>query len=260
MPERSEEAPRARRLAASVALAVVLLATAAGVIAARRGADRGGGSVGAPTAGTASASAVEAAVGSLRPPSPERVFAEFGGRSSLPVVLETDHGPIDCVLDGDRAPRGVSLFVALATGRARWLEAETGALREDPLYRDLTFHRAIPGVLVQSGCPVGDGSGHPGYRIEVEAGPDDAERLRQPGALGLARYTPPPHRVDPHPPPPGHVLGSQFFIGLVDMSHLAGQVTVLGRCGNLDRVASIARAVRRGEPRPRLERVTVAVR
>ena len=260
MPERSEEAAKAWRLAASVALAVVLLVAVAGVLAARRGAGRGRGSVGAPPAGISSASAAEGTAGSLGPPVPERIFAALGGRRSLPVVLETDHGPIDCVLDGDRAPHGVSLFVALATGRARWREAETGRILEAPLYRDLTFHRAIPGVLVQSGCPVGDGSGHPGYRIEVEAGPEDPERLRQPGALGLARYTPPPYRKDPHPPPPGHVLGSQFFIGLVDMSHLAGEVTVLGRCGDLERVASIARAVRRGEPRPRLERVTVEPR
>ncbi|MBN2192517.1 MAG: peptidylprolyl isomerase [Polyangiaceae bacterium] len=260
MPERSEAAPRAWRLVASVALAVLLLVAVIGLLAARRGAGRGGGAVVAAPAGASSASAAAGNAGLLGPPSPERVFAGLGGRRNLPVVLETDHGPIDCVLDGDRAPRGVSLFLALATGRARWREAETGALREDPLYRDLTFHRAIPGVLVQSGCPVGDGSGHPGYRIEVEAGPDDADRLRQPGALGLARYTPPPYRTDPHPPPPGHVLGSQFFIGLVDMSHLAGQVTVLGRCANLDRIASIARAVRRGDPRPRLERVTVEAR
>ncbi len=256
MPERSVAAPRAWRSAALAGLVLVLLVAAARLLAARHGAaPRGAGTTVDPLASTA-AGAAEA----LGPPSPERVFAELGGRRNLAVVLETDHGPIECVLDGDRAPRGVSLFVALATGRARWQEAETGALREEPLYRNLTFHRAIPGVLVQSGCPVGDGSGHPGYRIEVEAGAQDAERLRQPGVLGLARYTPPPYRTDPHPPPPGHVLGSQFFIGLVDMSHLAGQVTVLGRCGNLERVASSARAVRRDQPRPRLERVTVAVR
>jgi peptidyl-prolyl cis-trans isomerase A (cyclophilin A) len=176
----------------------------------------------------------------------------------IKITLQTDHGDIACELDAQRAPQAVALFVGLATGRARWKHPQTGEIRSDPLYRNLTFHRAIPGVMIQSGCVVGDSSGHPGYRIPVEAHPDDAARLRQPGALALARYTPPPFRKDPSPPPPGHVLGSQFAVTLTDMSHLASKVTVLGRCQNLDRVAAIARAFKRGPERPRLYRVSVA--
>jgi hypothetical protein len=54
------------------------------------------------------------------------------------------------------------------------------------------------------------------------------------------------------------VLGSQFAVTLTDMSHLAGKVTVLGRCQNLDRVAAIARAFKQGKERPQLRRVAVA--
>jgi cyclophilin family peptidyl-prolyl cis-trans isomerase len=125
------------------------------------------------------------------------------------------------------------------------------------MYRDLPFFRAIPDALVQSGCPLGNGTGHPGYRIPVEPSPDDAQRLGRPGALLLARYHPPPNRVDPAPPPPGHVIGSQFVITLTDMSHLANEVTVIGSCTDLARVGAIASLVATGGRRVELTRVSI---
>jgi hypothetical protein len=62
-----------------------------------------------------------------------------------------------------------------------------------------------------------------------------------------ARYRPAPNRVDPEPPPPGDVIGSQFLITLADMSHLAGQVSVIGACEDLTIVTRIARRVSQGE-------------
>lgn len=194
----------------------------------------------------------------LGPPRPRDALAGISNTRAIAVRLETDRGNVDCRLDASRAPSAVALFVGLATGRARWRDPVRGEVLDTPLYRNLTFHRSIPGVMVQSGSPSGDATGYPGYRIPVEAHESDKRRLRKPGALVLARYTSPPHREDPHPPPPGHVLGSQFAITLTDMSHLAGSVSVLGACENLKTVAAIARAVRREKARPRLERVTVA--
>jgi cyclophilin family peptidyl-prolyl cis-trans isomerase len=125
------------------------------------------------------------------------------------------------------------------------------------MYRDLAFFRAIPDALVQSGCPIGDGTGHPGYRLAVESSADDARRLARPGALLLARYHPAPNRIDPAPPPPGHVIGSQFVIALTDMRHLAGDVTVIGACSDLERVRAIASVVAAGERRVELTRVAI---
>jgi cyclophilin family peptidyl-prolyl cis-trans isomerase len=126
-----------------------------------------------------------------------------------------------------------------------------------PLYQDLAVFRGTPGALMQTGCPIGDGTGHPGYRIPVEASDGDAARLGRPGALVLARYTPPPNRIDPAPPPPGDVIGSQFAVTLTDMGHLAGQVTVIGSCADLDVVARVAALVA-GKERPvRLVRVVL---
>jgi peptidyl-prolyl cis-trans isomerase A (cyclophilin A) len=158
----------------------------------------------------------------------------------------TDAGTIRCSLDPGPAPRAVALFVGFASGRARFLDPKTQTVSERPLYRNLPFTRGVRSVLIQSGDLVGDGSGQPGYRIAVEVSPDDAARLSKPGALVLAPYHAPPGRIDPNPPPPGHVLGSQFAVLLTDMRHLAGQLSVLGRCDDLDLVGRIADQVAAG--------------
>jgi peptidyl-prolyl cis-trans isomerase A (cyclophilin A) len=192
----------------------------------------------------------------LEPPQIRDALRGFEN-GEIVATLETDEGAVDCRLDR-HAPRALALFIGLSTGRARWRDPASEKIVSRPLYDGRRFFRAIPGVLVQTGCPRDDGTGHPGYRIEVETDPGDAARLARPGQLVLARYTPPPGRTDPDPPPPGHVLGSQFGVTLTDMRHLAGQVGVLGTCENLDVVGRIAESVSRGG-RPALRRVRISV-
>lgn len=182
----------------------------------------------------------------LEPPSVEEALAELPHDRPFPASLLTDRGTLHCELDPRPAPHAVALFVGLATGRARFREPATGTISTRPLYQNLPITRGVRSVLIQSGDPVGDGSGQPGYRIEVEASPRDAERLRTPGALVLARYQPPPGRPDPNPPPAGHVLGSQFAVLLTDMQHLAGRVSVLGHCGDLELARELAERVADG--------------
>jgi cyclophilin family peptidyl-prolyl cis-trans isomerase len=141
------------------------------------------------------------------------------------------------------------MVVGLASGRAPFREPGSGHVVRRRYYANMLFFRAIANGYVQTGCPLGNGTGHPGYRIPLEEGPTDGERLARPGALLLARYTPPPNRVDPVPPRPGDVIGSQLVVTLSDMHHLAGAVTVLGECQDLDVVRRIARLVaNREEP------------
>lgn len=135
------------------------------------------------------------------------------------IVIETTEGTIHCDLDA-----GEHAFEMIA--------------KTD--YDGRAFFRAIPGVLVQTGSPTDDGSNGSQPRVAIELREDDAARLAKPGVLLLARYTPPPNRVDPDPPKNGEVIGPQLVIGLVDMSHLAGTVTVAGACRDLDVVRRIS--------------------
>lgn len=193
----------------------------------------------------------------LGPPLPAQALAGLPIGQPILARLETSEGVIHCALDAERAPRSVALFVGLAVGRASFREPRSGAVVTRPFYRDQAIFRAIPDLLVQSGCPIGNGTGTPGYRIALEPNPADAERLARPGALFLASYHPAPNRIGPNPPPPGQVIGSQFVISLGNMSHLAGQVNVLGTCTDLDRVRAIAQIVAKRTHSVRLSQVVI---
>lgn len=191
-----------------------------------------------------------------RPPPPNVAFAGLPPNGPIALVLETNEGAIHCEVEPHKAPRAVAMFVGLARGLAPWRDSKTGVLTKRPFYADLDVFRATEGSLLQSGCPLGDGTGTPGYRIPVESSVADRQRLARPGALLLARYRAPPNRPDPHPPAPENVIGSQFVITLNDMSHLAGEVTVIGSCRDLDIAGRIASVVAHKERNVKLQRVS----
>lgn len=182
----------------------------------------------------------------LRAPSPRAVFGPELP-ATIAMELATDQGRVRCTVEPRRAPRAAAILVGLARGGHAWRDPRSGAVTTRPLYRALRFVRTIAGAYAQVGCPRGDATGQPGYRVPLELNDDDRARLAEPGVLFAAVYHPAPSRPDPAPPPPGDVVGSQIAIGLADMSHLAGQTTVLGRCTDLDTVSRIA-ARPRGSP------------
>ncbi|WP_017184962.1 peptidylprolyl isomerase [Alkalibacillus haloalkaliphilus] len=104
---------------------------------------------------------------------------------------------IDLFEDG--APNTVENFVKLAN---------------DGFYDGLTFHRVIPGFVIQGGCPTGNGTGGPGYTIkcETEGNPYKHER----GSLSMAHAG-------------KDTGGSQFFICHDAQPHLDGRHTVFGK-------------------------------
>ena len=99
-------------------------------------------------------------------------------------------------------------------------------------YDGLTFHRVIPGFMIQGGCPEGTGTGGPGYCIKGEFdGNGFANSLKHTaGVLSMARAM--------HP----DSAGSQFFIMHKDAPHLDGQYAAFGKVTdgmlNVDKIAN----------------------
>ena len=92
-------------------------------------------------------------------------------------------------------------------------------LADEKFYDGLTFHRVIPGFMIQGGCPRGNGTGGPGYQIKGEfAANGVANDLKhERGVLSMARA------MDPDS------AGSQFFIMVADAPHLDGQYAAFGK-------------------------------
>lgn len=113
-------------------------------------------------------------------------------------ILITSKGAIVAKLFEKRVPKTVANFVGLATGTKRWKHPQTGQWHEHkPYYDGLTFHRVIPDFMIQTGCPLGTGTGGPGYQFEDEFHPE--LRHNGPGILSMANSGP-------------NTNGGQFFI------------------------------------------------
>lgn len=92
-------------------------------------------------------------------------------------------------------------------------------LASEGFYDGLTFHRVIPGFMIQGGCPQGNGTGGPGYTIKGEftsnGFKNDLKHTR--GVLSMARAMNP------------NSAGSQFFVMVADAPHLDGQYASFGK-------------------------------
>jgi peptidyl-prolyl cis-trans isomerase A (cyclophilin A) len=118
----------------------------------------------------------------------------------LTATLATSRGDIVIQLFPDHAPKTVENFVGLAEGTKEWLDPATGKVSGEPFYDGLTFHRVISNFMLQGGCPLGTGTGGPGYQFEDEFHPD--LRFDRPYLLAMANAGPATN-------------GSQFFIPVV---------------------------------------------
>jgi peptidyl-prolyl cis-trans isomerase A (cyclophilin A) len=156
------------------------------------------------------------------------------------VAIETTRGTLHCALFPEAAPRTVANFVGLATGEQGWTDPYSGRTKHIPFYDGLTFHRVIPGFVIQGGDPLGNGTGGPGYELADELGADLAIH---PGVLAMANKGP-------------NTNGSQFFITDGSPNHLRGHYTVFGECVDLDVVKRIASVPRDSMDKP-LSPVTI---
>ena len=128
-------------------------------------------------------------------------------------ILHTNHGDITIELFDDQAPKTVANFVGLANGTKEYTDAQTGRKTTGHYYDGLTFHRVIPGFMIQGGDPRGDGRGGPGYTFADEFHPDLA--FNRPYLLAMANAGP-------------GTNGSQFFITVASTPHLNRRHTIFG--------------------------------
>jgi len=153
-------------------------------------------------------------------------------------VLDTTKGKIKLLLYHDKAPHTVENFVGLAEGTKEWTDPKTGKKVKKPFYNGLTFHRVIPGFMIQGGDPIGNGSGGPGYTFEDEVSPSLTHKA---GALSMANAGP-------------NTNGSQFFITTDDQHRLDSHYSVFGETvDGLDVVRAIAAVERDPMDKPKKE-------
>ena len=124
-------------------------------------------------------------------------------------IMETNQGTINLNLFEQDAPATVENFVKLS---------------KEGFYDGLSFHRVIPNFMVQGGCPLGTGTGGPGYKIKCEIN----DNKHQAGSLSMAHAG-------------KDTGGSQFFICHEAQPHLDGIHTVFGKTEDMDVVNKISK-------------------
>ena len=152
-------------------------------------------------------------------------------------AFDTSEGKFKVKLFADKAPNTVNNFVSLADG------SKTGK----PFYDGTTFHRVIPDFMIQGGCPLGTGTGGPGYKFADEFHP--TLKHTKGGLLSMANAGP-------------NTNGSQFFVTVAATPWLDNKHSIFGEVvEGYDVVEKISKVPRGAQDRPvkevRINSVTI---
>jgi len=139
----------------------------------------------------------------------QKEFRGYGYKQGLFAKFTTEKGIFIAKLEFEKTPLTVANFVGLAEGSIHNEAKKDG----EPYYNGLKFHRVYQGEMLLGGCPIGDGTGHPGYFFQDEF--NATLRHDKPGILSMQNW--------------GAVTnGSQFILSLKANPELDDKHTVFG--------------------------------
>src|SRR5689334_20493235 len=157
--------------------------------------------------------------------------------SMLHAHFTTSEGPFTIKLFEAEAPNTVANFVGLAEGTKEFTDPSSGQKVKRPFFEGLSFHRVIPDFMIQGGCPLGTGTGGPGYRFGDEFHP--SLRHDRAGKLSMANAGP-------------GTNGSQFFVTVAPTPWLDNRHSIFGEVVEGQDVADkISKVARDSSDRPR---------
>jgi len=142
-------------------------------------------------------------------------MAQAARAPGLYAIFHTEAGDITAKLYEKETPRTVENFVALAQGTKAWADPESRKFVKRPLYNHITFHRVIPGDVIQAGDPTGKGTHNCGVTIRDEYLP--GLRFDRAGKLAMANTGQPDSG------------GCQFFITNNVAPTWNGKYTIFGQ-------------------------------
>ena len=155
---------------------------------------------------------------------------------AMHATFDTSEGTFKVQLFDDKAPKTVANFVELAEGTKEWTDPKSRQKVKRPFYDGLVFHRVISGFMLQGGCPMGTGTGDPGYKFADEFGP--GLKHERPGMLSMANAGP-------------NTNGSQFFVTVAATPWLDNKHSIFGEVvEGYDVVEKISKVPRGAQDRP----------
>ena len=148
-------------------------------------------------------------------------------------VVRTSCGTFDIALDTERAPKTANSFAYLS---------------EEGFYDDLTFHRIVPGFVIQGGDPLGTGTGGPGYKV-VEKPPANLAYTK--GTVAMAKSS---------AEPPG-TSGSQFYVVTGADAGLPPEYALVGKVSEgldvVERIGKLGTASEKPKQTVLIEKITI---